>query len=156
MVQAKFGEIYLAYYLQRQKSFRKLFKIVTLLFSTSGFFSWAIWNNGVYAMIACIVIAIVNSITLIENEIVSSDNDFTGLADLRNLYIIYLNKLEKLWTDLGLKNIDESQANETFYELREYSREIAALDNKIFIKEYRDLKVQTDGDTRTYFRNYFS
>ena len=156
MIQAKFGETYLAHYLQRQKQFRKWFKIVTILFSASGIFSWAIWKNGIFSMISCIAIAVVNLIGLIENQIVQSDTDFTGIADLRNLYITHLNKLEKLWTDLNLKIIDEKQAKEIFYELREYSREIEALDNKIFIASYKHLKGKTDSETRNYFKNNFS
>jgi len=155
MVHTKFGDNYLVNYLSRQKTIRKWFKIVTLVFSTSGVLGWKIWEYA--PIIACGLIAVMQIVTLIENQIILSDQDIDNIAGLRNKYISYFNKLEKLWTDLQQKKIDEHAASEQFYKLRQIGADIEATDNKLHINgQIKTLLDKADTETRNYFSQYHS
>ncbi len=155
MVHTKFGDNYLTNYLSRQKTIRKWFKIVTLVFSTSGVLGWKIWEYA--PIIACGLIAVMQIVTLIENQIILSDQDIDNIAGLRNKYISYFNKLEKLWTNLQQKKIDEHVASEQFYKLRQIGADIEATDNKLHINgQIKTLLDKADTETRNYFSQYHS
>lgn len=152
MVHVKFGDSYLANYIGRQKTRRKWFKILTLVFSTSGVLGWNVWQYA--PMVACGLIAIMQIVTLIENQLIPSDQDIEDIYSLRNKYISYFNKLEKLWTDLKNDTIDEAKAGERFFKLRELGADIEATDNKLHIATVKKLTDKADTETRNYFNQY--
>lgn len=153
MVHTKFGDNYLANYINRQKTIRKWFKIFTLVFSTSGILGWTIWEYA--PIIACGLIAVMQIVTLIENQIILSDQDIENISGLRNKYIYYFNKLEKLWTELQNKKINEHTASEQFYKLRQIGADIEATDNKLHINgQIKPLLDKADVETRNYFSQY--
>jgi predicted negative regulator of RcsB-dependent stress response len=156
MMHTKYGDNYLVHYLNRQKTTRKWFKIITLLFSSGGIFSWSIWQNGVLPVIACGVIALVQLVNLVENQLIHSDNDMEKVADLRNKYNTHFNDLEKLWVDFDAHRLDEHQATEQFYQLRKVGADIESTDNKLNIHKYKSLCNITDTETRNYFNQYHS
>lgn len=156
MLHKKLGDTYLVLYLSRQRSMRKWFKIITLIFSTSGIFSWAIWQNGVLPFIACIVIAAIQLLTLIENQLVLNEKDLDNIADLRKLYTTYVNQIEELWTDFNTDIITEIQAKERFYELRKLSETIEAADNRLDIRNIKSVYNAADIATRDYLSEYHS
>lgn len=94
LVDAKYGELYLALYISRQKRNKKIIKILTLIFSGSGALGWSFWHY--IPIIACVLVSIIQLLTLIENEIVKSDKELYEICELRKLYIAYFNKLDKL------------------------------------------------------------
>lgn len=156
MLHTMFGSNYLAGYLGLQKTKRKWYKIFTLTFSTGGVLGWPLWEYA--PIIACILITVMQLVTLLENHIVPSDQDIENVADLRNKYITYFNKLEKLWTDLEKKVIDEHTAREQFYHLRQFIwTDIEAKDNELNINDnVKSLKSKADTQTRNYFKQYHS
>ncbi len=156
MMHTKLGDNYLGHYLNKQKTTRKWFKIITLLFSSGGIFSWAIWKIGILPFIACIIVSTIQLSNLIENHIIISDNDIDKIAELRNKYITYFNKLEKLWMDFKTTELTEQQAKEEFYKLRQIGAEIEASDNKLQIRNIKSLYNTADLETRNYFNQYHS
>jgi hypothetical protein len=154
MVHTKYGDHYLAHYLDRQKLTRKWFKILILIFSTSGVLGWKVWEY--MPVVACVLIAIIQLISLIENQIIPTDKDIESVAKLRNKYISYFNKLEKLWKDYSSKKLDETKTNEQFYVLRQIGANIEAIDNKLHIRKIKVLCDKADTETRNYFNQYHS
>lgn len=154
MVHAKYQEIYLAYYISKQKSFKKWVKIMTLIFSTSGIFSWAIWNSGVLALIALIAISLIQLVDLIKNELTTSEEEMEALGDFRNKHVIYFNKLEKLWVEFENEEIQEQKVKNKFYELRNLKEEIEALDNKLHLRNTKSLKNKTEIETEEYLNQF--
>lgn len=130
MAGAKYSEVYIAFFLDRQKSRRNWIKILTLIFSTSGVFGWQIWNEGYFAMVSCVVVAFIQIISLIENHIVLNDADFNQISEVRTLYIDYFNKVEYLYIQVENNFIDEKTAMEKFYELRGIQTSIEVQMNK--------------------------
>ena len=154
LVDAKYGEIYLAFYINRCKNIKKTFRIVTLVFSAGGVFGWKIWEP--VALIACVVIAAIQLLTLIENQIVTSDDELIKIGELRTQYLKYFNRLEKLWTDHESSVVTGDKASEQFFTLRTGVKEkIEKLDNELHIKQIENLLVKTDKQEKLYFNNRY-
>lgn len=155
MVQMKFGEKYLALYISLQYQLKKYFKIATLVFSGSGILGWKLWQP--IAWIALILIAIVQILSLIENQIIRSDKEVSDILKLRELYLKYFNKLEKLWVDYNSSEITEKEASRLFFKYRTSDHQtIESLDNKLGIKKWKKLESNADSETRQYFKTYHS
>ena len=116
MIQIKYGEVYLSLYLDFQKDLKRYIKIATLVFSGSGVFGWAFWEP--LAWIACIIIAIIQLISLIENQIVRSDTELEEISLLRSMYLNYLAKLEELWYELDNNIKKEKKIKEEYFSLK--------------------------------------
>lgn len=101
----KYGEIYLSKYLGLQRTLKKSFQIITLVVSLSGILGWKHFEN--YVWIAFILIAIVQLLLLIENQIIRSDKEIEEISNLRMMYTRYFNKLEVLWTKYQYDQIDK-------------------------------------------------
>lgn len=154
MVHCKFGDYYLAHLIDRQRETRKWFKIFTLIFSTSGVLGWKVWDYA--PILACGLIATMQLISLIENQIVPMDKDIDNTADLRNKYNSYFNKLEKFWIYFNSKKLDDLQATDQFYKLRQIGTAIQAADNKLHIRRIQSLCNKANTETRNYFNQYHS
>ncbi len=152
LVQVKFGEKYLGLYLNYQYQLRKRIKIFTLIFSGSGIFGWKLWEP--IAWIALVLITIIQVVSLIENQIVKNDKEILKIAELRELYLKYFNKLEKLWVDYGALTIDEKEATRLFFEYRTNNQEVEALDNELGIMPVNKLKLIADKETRQYLNTH--
>lgn len=152
MVHIKYGGNYLAYYINKKRTIRKYFKIAILIFSTGGVLGWKIWQG--FPVVACVLIAIMQLIGLIENQIILSDNDIEKFSELRNKYVSYFNRLEKLWTDFHSSSITEEEANGRFYKLRKIGEEIEALDNKLHIQTIKALNAKAEIETNNYINQY--
>lgn len=153
MVQIKYGEIYLSLYLDLQKDLKRYIKIATLIFSGSGVFGWAFWEP--LAWIACIIIAIIQLIALIENQIVRSEAELEEISVLRSMYLRYLTKLEELWYDCENVDNKEKEIKTKYFLLRETDFvAIERLDDKLSIKHWRKLKNKADLRTREYFNTF--
>ncbi len=154
MMHTKYGDAFLALYLNRQRTIRKWYIVFMLLFSTSGVLGWKLWVA--IPIIACGLIAVMQLVRLIENQFILTDNDLDKVSDLRNRYISYFNKLEKLWTDFNAKRLTEEQATDQFYQLRQVGADIEAFDNKLHISKIKKLCNIADTETRNYFNQYHS
>ncbi|PIB23748.1 hypothetical protein BFP77_15670 [Maribacter sp. 4U21] len=153
MMQIKYGEVYLSLYLDFQKDLKRYIKIATLVFSGSGVFGWAFWEP--LAWFACIIIALIQLIGLIENQIVRSDSELEEISVLRSMYLKYLNKLEELWYDCENDYKKEKKIKKVFFSLRETDfAAIERLDDKLNIKHWKRLKSKADIRTREYFNNF--
>lgn len=151
-VHFKHGDDYLVLYMKRLKSVRKTVNISTLVFSTSGIFSWTFW---IYLpVVTSCFTAIIQLFRLIENQIIPSDKDIEQVARLRDLYFDHANKLERLCIDYRNKELTEQQATDRFFELRETAKEIKTFNNKINIQEIIKLQDKADIKTNDYIKQY--
>ncbi len=149
----KYGEIYLSKYLGLQRTLKKSFQIVTLVVSLSGILGWKYFEN--YVWIAFILIAMVQLLLLIENQIIRSDKEIEEISNLRMMYTRYFNKLEVLWTKYQYDQINEKKALKKYFELRQNDWEkIEELDCKLNIKQYRILRKNTEKETNHYLNKY--
>ncbi|MES2804080.1 MAG: hypothetical protein V4652_00825 [Bacteroidota bacterium] len=153
MVDKKYGEIYLTKYLSRQRTFKKIFTIMTLLISVSGILGWKYFED--YAWIAFILISIMQLFTLIENQLIRSDKEIEEMSNLRLMYTKYFNKLEHLFIEYKFNRIAEEDATNQFFELRKTDWEkIEELDCKLDIKIFKSLMDKSDIETNQYINRY--
>lgn len=153
MVNMKYGEIYLSKYLGVQRTLKKSFQILTLFVSLSGILGWKYFEN--YVWIAFILIAIVQLLLLIENQIIRSDKEIEEISNLRMMYTRYFNKLEMLWTKYQHDQIKDKKAMSDYFELRQSDWEnIEELDCKLNIKRYKKLMNKTEIETNHYLNKY--
>ena len=153
MTNIKYGEVYLTKYLGLQRTFKKGFQIMTLVVSLSGIIGWKYFED--YVWIAFILIAIVQLLLLIENQIIRSDKEIEEISNLRMMYTRYFHKLEKLWTEYQYDQIKDKKALKKFFELRESDWEkIEELDCKLNIKKYERLRKTTEIETNHYLNKY--
>jgi len=153
MVNIKYGEIYLSKYLGVQRTLKKSFQILTLFVSLSGILGWKYFEN--YVWIAFTLIAIVQLLLLIENQIIRSDKEIEEISNLRMMYTRYFNKLEMLWTKYQHDQIKDKKAMSDYFELRQSDWEnIEELDCKLNIKRYKKLMNKTEIETNHYLNKY--
>jgi hypothetical protein len=151
-VHYKSGDDYLVLYLNRLKTTRKVTNILTIIFSTTGIFSWTIWKY--LPAITSGLIAVIQLFKLVENQIVPTDKDIEQVALLRNMYFDYWNKLEKLWIEYNSNKLTGEQATEMFFKLRDSVKDIEALDNKLSIQTITSLQDKADIQTNSYLNQY--
>mgnify|MGYP006924544350 CR=1 FL=1 len=153
MTNIKYGEIYLTKYLGFQRTLKKGFQILTLLVSLSGVLGWKYFED--YVWIAFILIAVVQLLLLIENQIIRSDKEIEEISNLRMMYTRYFNKLEILWTKHHYDQIKDKKAMEQYFELRQTDWEnIEELDCKLNIKRYKRMRNHTEIETNHYLNKY--
>ncbi|MBK6265248.1 hypothetical protein JKA74_09370 [Marivirga sp. S37H4] len=153
MTNIKYGEIYLTKYLGLQRTLKKVFQILTLIVSLSGILGWKYFED--YVWIAFILIAIVQLLLLIENQIIRSDKEIEEISNLRMMYTRYFNKLERLWTKYHYDQIKDNKAMDKYFELRQSDWEnIEELDCKLSIKRYKKLIEHTEIETNHYLNKY--
>ena len=153
MIDIKYGEIYLSKYLGVQRTLKKSFQILTLLVSLSGILSWKYFEE--YVWIVFVLIAIIQLLLLIENQIIRSDKEIEEISNLRMMYTRYFNKLEILWTKYQHDQIKDKKAMSDYFELRQSDWEnIEELDCKLNIKRYKKLMNKTEIETNHYLNKY--
>lgn len=153
LVNVKYGEVYLSKYLNFQRTMKKTFQILTLVVSISGILSWKYFEN--YVWIAFALIAVLQLLLLIENQIIRSDKEIEEIARFRMLYTKYFNKLEKLWTKYQYKRISEEKGLDKYFKFRQTDWEqIEKVDTKLNIKRYMWLMRKTEFETNNYLNKY--
>ena len=156
MQQVKFGIDYITNYLDFQKKMKQIFEISTLLFSTSGVFSWVVWKSGMYSQFALVAITIIQLLKLVESKILLNSDKIGKVSELKTLYIKYFNKLEKLWMESEKEDKDEQQVKEDFYILRDTDFiNIEKLDDKLNIPNITYLKNKSETSMKKYLKNRF-
>ena len=155
LVHTKYGDEYLVLYLGRQRTFRKWFKILTILFSASGIFS-AFQSAKIPTIISCALIGLVQLVTSIENFIIHSEDDLDSLSKLRLQYYDRTNKLEELWNSLATNKMTDEEATTEFFNLRKSAKEIEELDNKLNVRTFKRLKAIANNNTNNYLNTYYN
>jgi len=154
LIDAKFGEIYLNKYISFNQTLIKSFNILTLILSISGIFSWKYFEE--YVWLVFILIAVLQLITLIKNEIIRSNEEIQKIINLKNEYAKYQIKLEKLWFEINNNTITEKDASEKFYNLKsKYKIKIDKLDSQINIKNYKKLNKEAEEETNIHIKKFY-
>ncbi|MBU2922318.1 hypothetical protein KO504_13275 [Winogradskyella psychrotolerans] len=149
----KYGEIYLTKYLGLQRTLKKTFQILTLLVSLSGILGWKYFES--YVWVAFILIALVQLLLLVENQIIRSDKEIDEISNLRMMYTKYFNKLEVLWTKHQYDQLKKKKVMQEYFDLRQsYWEKIEELDCKLNIKRYKTLMEYTEIETNHYLNKY--
>lgn len=155
LVDLKFGENYLIEYLSFQKSLRKGIQIITVIVSGSGVLGWKYFEN--YTWIAFLLILLMQTLLLIQNQLIRSEKEIEEISELRMMYTKYFGKIEKLWNDFHEDGMENKIASQYFFELRDIDWEkIQEKDTKLDIKKWNFLQKRANIETHDYLKKYHS
>lgn len=124
---------YACHNLSWQKTLRKSIKIITLLFSTGGILGWSIWKEGSFLIISYVITSVVQLISLLENNIVLSDEGFEKLIELQSKLKLHFDRLELLYYEFNMGHIkDEKKATKRLLiDFKVFENEIDKLDSSM-------------------------
>lgn len=140
--------IYLTYFIKRQKSCAKIFKILTLIFSVSGLLGSKYWD--IAPIIALVIISIFQVLTLIIKEIVPSEKDIETLIEIKDKYFNLFTKQENLFNRYHNENITEDEAIEEVNIFNSELADILKTENKVSIKIIEKLLKDAEEETHKY------
>jgi hypothetical protein len=145
---------YLALFLDIQKRRKKWFNILTIIFSAGGIMGWSIWEYA--PAVACVIIAFVHLVKLLENQIILNDDKFEKFSELRTKHLEYLNDLEKLWFEFEDHSKEEAQLRDTYFQLRkEQYTKIQKMDDALNIPHIGKLIRRSDILAEDYLNKHF-
>lgn len=158
LVRYKFKHRYLCYMLDLQKHIRKATKVGILIFSTGGVLSWKIFQREELLWISSSLSAFFQLVSLVENQIILSDESFEKLGEVTLMCKEHFDRLEKLFYDFAInKTINEQVASELLLgEFKKFELSIEKIDQSIHLPTYSFLKEKAQNDLVQYTESNFS
>jgi hypothetical protein len=154
LTQAKHNEEFSGLYANRQRQILRYFNISILVFSTSGVMGWGVWDS--LPLVACIIIAAISLLRLIQPQIVLSDKQFISLGTIQKFYTDYYDRLEKLWYDYEDGRLPEHQAAERFFEIKNTETGILELIGETIRTKPNGLVKKAKENSDAYFKEVFN
>jgi hypothetical protein len=135
MAHAKYWEQYISQYIGKKIDIREFFSLTIIIVSISGGIAgfWA-WQAPVAG---CCIIAILQLIVNVRDSIIIDNEAVSKYSDLRDYYIEYFNKLEKLWLEYDTELISEQTARDQYLVLRESTYKIERLKDALHISKLK-------------------
>jgi hypothetical protein len=152
--QVKHNLLYCGFLLSRQRRLINIFNIIILSFSSAGIMGWTFWKE--LPIVSCIIIAGISLMKLLSPHIVPSEKQTEKLDKVIDFYFDYFNKLEKLWLDFDNYRINEEQAQEQFYKLKDSEREFNKITNEIVKSIINKIQKKSAIETSTYLNRTFN
>jgi hypothetical protein len=123
---------------------RKWFNLATILLASAGIIGWKDFDLlpddfDLLPTISFAIIVVVQLIASVRDNIVVNNSNIERYIQLRRFYISYFNRLEKLWLKYEIKNIDEQQAFDEYYILRESAYSTERIKDELHIKKLKNL-----------------
>lgn len=149
LTQAKHNIEFATLYADQQRAVLRIFNIGILAFSSAGIMGWKIWEN--LPLIACIIIASVSLLRLLQPHIIMHEKQIKNLDDIHRFYSEFYNDIEKLWYDFEAERISEEQATNIFFDLKKREMEI----NPIIADTIRNKPKRIVSKCKLYSDQYF-
>ena len=156
MYYAKKNDEFISIYISFLKSTKKYFEITILLLTSSGFITWISTKNTNSILIGVSIglASFLQLLELVQDKLIANDEYIDDVIELRKNWIIYFNKLEKIWLDLNQKRIDDIKASDEFLELKPLKLSIEQADSDIKLWELFFLKRKADKLTNNFMTRY--
>lgn len=154
MLQARHNHFCCTKLLAKQRSEIKWFNIIVLVFSAGGAMGWKFWDY--FPAASCTIIAIIQIARLVESQILPSEKNIENLEQVISFYFRYNNEMEKLWYDHYNYRLEDKEAQDKFYELKEEEEEINKKVNKVVKKVSKKICKESDEETRNYLKQNFN
>jgi len=160
LVHAKFWEQYLAEYTTYKQDYRKIYNIITMIFSVIGASTFPLWKlcSSIEEYIPSIVfgiMAILQILAIFQKNLSSTNEELMNMIKLRGMYIHYFNKLECLYLKT-FKEYDEGQLIEEYYTLRDSTDKIEALKDSLNIHPNKRSLKKGEQEARSYVEIRFN
>lgn len=152
--QAKKNHFYCIFLVAHKRRWLHIFNIMMLIFSGAGVMGWKFWES--LPIVACAIIAIIQLLRLIQTHIVPSEKEIEKLNYIIDFYFKYYNKLEKLWMDSEFERINELEAQEKFYELKNSEKAINKSINEVVKWVNHSISKKSETETIKYIKSIFN
>lgn len=155
-IDAKFGDEYLILLLERKRKLKQMFKFFTLFASAAGVIS-ALIDAKVPTIVICVLIGVVQLISVIESTFIATEKELYDLCALRLLYCQYANDLEKIVTLMRLQKINSTEANTEINKCRSFKLEkIEPIDTEYGVDQIQRLKKVANEKTLKYLNRRYT
>jgi hypothetical protein len=156
MYYAKKNDEFISIYISFLKSTKKFFEITILLLTASGFLTWISTKNTNSLLIGLSIglATFLKLLELMQDKLIANDEYIDDVIELRKNWIIYFDKLEKVWFDLNQKRIDDNKASDIFSELKTLKLSIEQADSDIKLWNFFFLNRKADKLTNNYMTRY--
>jgi hypothetical protein len=156
MYYAKKNDEFISIYISFLKSTKKFFEITILLLTSSGFLTWISTKNTNSILIGVSIglASFLQILELVQDKLIANDEYIDDVIELRKQWILYFDKLEKVWLDLNHKRIDEIKASDIFSKLKPLKQSIENKDSDIKLWEFFFLKRKADELTNNFMTRY--
>lgn len=158
LVHSKYWEQYLSEYIGVKIDWRKRYNIITVIASIFGISSWKGWElfDGVdVSFISLVVIATTQILSAIKKDIIIDNETQKSIMSLRSKYILYFNKVERLFIEIEDKKITREKLIEKYYILRDSVCELEELKDSLNINKLRKADKKGIKNTMTYLKNRY-
>lgn len=140
LVHSAYWEQYLSQYVSYKYDYRKVYGTILLVLSTMGASSFSAWKlipqgEKWVPTITFGIMAIVQLISICQQNVVMDDDTARKLRELRVKYLGYMHKVERLYLDIRDKNLDLDTIKSQFFEIRETVYPIEELKDSLNIKK---------------------
>ena len=156
MYYAKKNDEFISIYISFLKSTKKFFEITILLLTSSGFITWISTKSTSSILIGLSIglALFLQLLGLVQDKLIANDEYIDDVIELRKNWIIYFDKLEKIWLDLNQKRIDDNKASDTFSELKTFKLLIEQADSDIKLWNFSFLNRKADRLTNNFMTRY--
>jgi phosphoribosylpyrophosphate synthetase len=152
LVESKFKEIYIGHKIIQLKKFERNINIFLILSTSGSIASWMIWEN--LKLIWAIIIGISQVVSLIKPYFPYSEN-IKELKKFNSLYKKLNLKYEKLWNQISTGTIEEEEAMNDYFQLRDEENEFSDLSDEIIISNSDKIYNKSNSDLQHFLKNNY-
>lgn len=140
LVYAAYWEQYLSQYIRHKHDRRQTYACILLVLSTVGASSFKLWElvpaGTQWVPVALFsLMAVVQLLSVLQRGVTLDADTESKLRELRELYLTYLFRLERLYLDLSSGSINETEARDEFFSAKEARLHIEQLKDSLHIKK---------------------
>jgi hypothetical protein len=154
MAHARYWEQYTSQYIGYKLSVRKFFNVIMILVAIVGGCLGFYYPQA--PLYACGVVALLQLIINIKDNVVVDNETISKYSDLRDYYIEYFNRLEKLWLEYYTEYIDEVKAREEYLRLRETVYPIERLKDALNISKLKYPDKHAEKQVNSYLKKRYN
>lgn len=154
LAQAKFNEIYLCHIITSKRRLLNTFNILLAVFSTAGVMGWKVWEYAPF--IACIIVAVISLLKLIQPYIIPSDKQLEKLDKVCDFYCDSYLKLDQIFYEFESGTIPEFEARKKFMEIKQKEREINLIINEVHRKKSKKYSELASAESKVFINRVYN
>ncbi len=148
----KYDEYVIAY-LALVKDWNSRYRILLTIVSFLGGASY-FWNE-LGPLIACGFLTLIQLGEKLVPLLAIDDKTLKSISEYRLRYVDKFEKLDRLWCEIDMKELDRDVAFERYFEIKKCNIDIETHDNDLRIKIGKKMQRTADQKAKTYIENHY-
>ena len=154
LTQSKHNIEFTTLYSDRQRFTLRIFNIVISVFSSAGIMGWEIWEK--LPLIACVLIAGISLMRLLQPNLITNEKQLNNLDKIHKFYTKYNNRIEELWYEFYSGRIDEKEATNKFFEIKNTESDINPLIAETIRRKPNRIEKKAKKNSDEYFNQLYN